>query len=203
MSEVKYRVAIIGCGRMGQHYAQAYSTFPDTQLIAIADINPDRRKIVGERFGVAALYPDAESLLREVVPDIAAVVTPTRYMKGAVIACAQAGVKGVSVEKPIATVLADADEMVETCVRYGVVFAGGNLQRTMNEVQEVARRIQAGAFGELVGASVNGFGGGDGGRRSKSLEAVVSIFPFYVYRCRSRRNHRLGDAGSGTHEGRR
>ncbi len=37
MSDVKYRVAIVGCGRMGQVYAQAYSTYPDTEIVAIAE----------------------------------------------------------------------------------------------------------------------------------------------------------------------
>ena len=159
MSEVKNRVAIIGCGRMGQKYAEAYTTYPDTEIVAIAEYNPERRRAVGERFGVKALYPDVSALLRDTVPDIAAVVTPTKYMKEAVIACAEAGVKGVSTDKPIAAILADADEMVETCAARGVVFAGGNLQRAMNEVQEAARRIRAGEFGELMGASVHGFGG--------------------------------------------
>ena len=90
-----YSVAIIGCGRLGQHYATAYSTYPDTEVVAIAEYNSDRRRVVGERFGVKALYPDAESLLRDIVPDIAAVVTPTKYYKDAVIACAESGVKGV------------------------------------------------------------------------------------------------------------
>ena len=159
MDETRYRVAIIGCGRMGQEYARAYSTYPDTEIVAIAEYNPERRKAVGERFGVRALYPDAESLLREVVPDIAAVVTPVKYMKEAVIACAEAGVKGVSTDKPIAAVLADADEMVKTCAKRGVVFAGGNLQRAMHEVQEAARCVHSGDFGELLGASVHAFGG--------------------------------------------
>ena len=159
MNTVKYRVAIIGCGRMGQQYAQAYTTYPDTEIVAIADNNPERRKVLGERFGVRALYGDVESLLNEALPDIVAVVTPTKYMKDVVIACAETGVKGISTEKPIAAVLADADEMVDACARHGVVFAGGNLQRAMNEVQEAARRIHAEEFGELVGASVHGFGG--------------------------------------------
>jgi predicted dehydrogenase len=159
MTTTKYRVAIIGCGRLGQHYAQAYTTYPDTEIVAIAEYNPERRKVLGERFGVRALYQDTESLLAEVVPDVAAVVTPTKYMKDAVIACAEAGVKGVSTDKPIAAALADADAMVEACKQRGVVFAGGNLQRAMNEVQEAARRIHTGEFGELIGASVHGFGG--------------------------------------------
>ena len=137
-SDVAFRVAIIGCGRMGQEYAKAYSVYPDTEIVAIVERHPERRKAVGERFGVKALYPDVSALLREVVPEIAVVVTPTKYMKEAVIACAQAGVKGISVEKPIAAALADADEMVTICAERGAVLAGGNLQRAMNEVQEAA-----------------------------------------------------------------
>lgn len=159
MNKIKHRVAIIGCGRMGQEYAKAYTAYPDTEVVAIAEHDPERRKVVGERFGVKALYPDASALLSDIVPDVAAVVTPTKYMKEAVIACAEAGVKGVSVEKPIAAVLSDADEMVEVCAARGVVFGGGNLQRAMNEVQEAARRIHSGEFGQLQGACIHGFGG--------------------------------------------
>jgi len=37
-----------------------------------------------------------------IVPDIAAVVTQTKYIKETVIACAEAGIKGVLTDKPIA-----------------------------------------------------------------------------------------------------
>ena len=159
MSDTKHQVAIIGCGRMGQNYAEAYTTYPDTEIVAIVDANAQRRDVLGTRFGVAALYSDVETLLKDVVPDIAVVVTPTKYMKDIVIACAEAGVKGISTEKPIAARLQDADAMVEACAQRGVVFAGGNLQRAMNEVQEAAARLHEGEFGNIRGASVHGFGG--------------------------------------------
>ena len=159
MKDTKYRVAIIGCGRMGQNYAEAYTTYPDTEIIAIVDANAERREVLGTRFGVPALYPDVEALLKDIVPDIAAVVTPTKYMKDVVIACAEAGVKGISTEKPIAARLEDADAMVEACSERGIVFAGGNLQRAMNEVQEAASRLHNGEFGHIRGASIHGFGG--------------------------------------------
>ena len=134
----KYTVAIIGCGRLGQHYAEVYQTLPNTELVAIAEYNPERRQAVGERFGIRALYQDAQDLFRHVVPDIAVVVLPGKYIKEAVIAAAQAGVKGVSTDKPIEARLSDVDAMVEECEARGVVFAGGNLQRAMGEVQEAA-----------------------------------------------------------------
>ena len=52
MTDEKLRVAIIGCGHLGQHYATAYQTFPDTEVVAIAEYDSDKRKVVGERFGV-------------------------------------------------------------------------------------------------------------------------------------------------------
>lgn len=42
-----YSVSIIGCGRFGQHYDTAYSSYPDTEVVAIAEYNADRRRVVG------------------------------------------------------------------------------------------------------------------------------------------------------------
>ena len=155
----KHRVAIIGCGRMGQYYAHVYSEMPGTEIVAIAEYNDDRRTAVGERFGVKALYRDVSSLLKDVVPDIAAIITPTKYYKEAVIACAEAGVTGVSTDKPIAARLSDADEMVTACRQRGVIYSGGNLQRAVPETQQLAKRIGAGEFGSLTGAIMHGFSG--------------------------------------------
>ncbi|SVD07718.1 uncharacterized protein METZ01_LOCUS360572, partial [marine metagenome] len=60
----KHTVGIIGCGRMGQHYVEIYQTLPDTEVVAIAEHNPERRKAVGERFGVTGLYVDAEEMFQ-------------------------------------------------------------------------------------------------------------------------------------------
>ena len=171
----KHRVAIIGCGRFGQYYAEVYRNMPDTELVAISEWNDERREIVGKRFGVKALFKDVHSMLREVVPDVAAVVTPTKYMKEAVIACAQAGVKGVSTEKPMAARLSDADEMVEACAKQGVVFAGGALQRAKWEVQQAAKRLHGGEFGKLEGVAIHGFGGQISGLGCQHL-SVLRLF---------------------------
>ena len=171
----KLTVGIIGCGRMGQYFAEVYQALPDTELIAIAEWNDERRKVVGERFGVKALYKDANAMLRGVVPDLVAVITPTKFMKEAVIACAEAGVKGVSTDKPIAARLSDADAMVEACEQRNVVFAGGNLQRAMWEVQQVADRLRSGVYGPLKGAVVHRFGGEISGGGCQHL-SVLRLF---------------------------
>jgi predicted dehydrogenase len=175
MSKAKHRVAIIGCGRLGQGYVNAYSAFPETEIVAIAEYNDERRAAVGERFGVSALYKDVSALLKDAAPDIAAIVTPTKFYKDAVIACAEAGVKGVSTDKPIAATLSDADEMVESCRSRGVVYSGGNLQRAMPEVQDAAARIESGEFGELIGAAVHRFGGEISGGGCQHIAVLTQL----------------------------
>ncbi|SVC15016.1 uncharacterized protein METZ01_LOCUS267870, partial [marine metagenome] len=113
------KVAVIGCGRLGQHYAHIYNSLPDTELVAIAEQNPVRRQVVGDRFGIRALYPDAQSLFDAVTPDVAAVVLPGKYIKDAVMAAVDVGVRGVTTDKPIAALLSDADEMVDACAARG------------------------------------------------------------------------------------
>jgi predicted dehydrogenase len=175
MAEPKYTVAIIGGGRLGQHYAEVYQTLPNTELVAIAEYNPERRKAVGERFGVKALYQDAAAMYREIAPDIAAVVLPGKHIKEAVIASAQAGVKGVSTDKPIGACLADVDEMIDVCAERGVVFAGGNLKRASTDIQDAGRWLRAGDYGELCGASVHGWAGEISGGGCQAI-AVLRLF---------------------------
>ena len=151
----KLTVAIIGCGRLGQHYIEVYNTLPDTEVVALVEPNPGRRQAVGERFGVDGLFADVEELYRRMTPDLAAVVLPAKFIQEAVTASAEAGVRGVSTDKPIGARLSDVDAMIEACESRGVVFAGGNLVRAMSEVQEAASWLRAGEFGELRGAAVH------------------------------------------------
>ena len=56
MAQSEYTVGIIGGGRLGQHYIEVYQTLPDTNVVAIAEINEERRRAVGERFGITAQF---------------------------------------------------------------------------------------------------------------------------------------------------
>ena len=150
----KFRVAVIGCGRMGQQYAEIYRELPETDVVAIAEWNPDRLRVVGERFQVDELHREAELLLKSVVPDIAVITTPTKFMRDAVVMCAEAGVKAVQLERPMAAKLSDADDMVEACRKHGVKFGGGGLERAKWEVEHVGRWLKEGKFGKIIGAAV-------------------------------------------------
>jgi predicted dehydrogenase len=161
MANDKLKVALIGCGRMGQQYAEVYNTFENTELVAIAEYNDERRTIVGERFGVTALYKDAEEMFQKMdeTADLAVIVLPGKFIKDAVIAAAQSGVRGISTDKPIGATLSDVDEMIDVCEKNNVVFHGGNLQRARYDVQEAASWIRNGDYGDITGVAVHRWGG--------------------------------------------
>ncbi len=159
MGADKHRVAIIGLGRMGQEYANIYAALPNVEIVAFVETHPERLKWVGEKYRVTALFPDTEALLREIVPDIAAVITPTKHYAEPVIACAEAGVKGISTDKPIAATLSVADRMVEVCAERGAILSGGALIRAYPETQEVAGWVHEGRYGEVTGVTVHGWSG--------------------------------------------
>ena len=75
----------------------------------------------------------------------------------AVIACAEAGVRGISCEKPIAAKLADADAMIAACEERGAAFACGTAWWEVHQVTRIGEWVRDGAIGRLTGAAIDGF----------------------------------------------
>jgi len=155
-----WRAAVVGVGRMGQSYAAAFDTYPDTTLVALVDPSAERAEAACRRFSVPNHFRTVQEMLdSDCNPQIVSVITPGAYFKDAVLACAASpDVRAVQVEKPFGGPLEDADEMCAACEAAGIVFAGGNMQVAMNEVQEMAARIRSGEFGAITGCSVHGVG---------------------------------------------
>jgi predicted dehydrogenase len=154
-----WRVVLVGGGRLGQYYADAFCTFADCAVVALVEPNAERGAAVCRKFDIPmchASLPAALEALRDQTVDIVTIATPGRYFKECVIAavCAH-GVRAVQVEKPFGGALIDADAMAEACAAAGVVFAGGALSCAHPHVQEAAARLRAGAYGRIVGASVH------------------------------------------------
>jgi predicted dehydrogenase len=116
----KFRVAIIGTGMIGSTaHAPAWSALADdVELVATADILPERAQQVAAGFGIPAHYGDWQKMLDEVQPDIVSVCTPNCYHKVCTIGALKAGAH-VCCEKPIAPGYADAKEMYDVAESVG------------------------------------------------------------------------------------
>ncbi|MCZ6676743.1 MAG: Gfo/Idh/MocA family oxidoreductase [Candidatus Poribacteria bacterium] len=157
MATKKYRVAVVGgAGTWGRYYLRAYANHPDCEIVALVDRARARRQAFADRYGVQVVYDTLDDLLTKEVPDIVSVILPVGHNPGAVIACAEAGVKAVSCEKPIAAELSQADAMVRICRERGTAFGCGTGYWDAPHLPETADWIRAGNIGRPTGAAIPG-----------------------------------------------
>jgi predicted dehydrogenase len=118
----KTRVGFVGCGLQGVSHLQsldqiARARLLDLDITAAYDVDPERMKTFSRIKPGIKLCEDAFSLIRNI--DVLFVCTPTKSHIGYVAAAAKAG-KDVFCEKPMATSLGDAEEMLKIVERAGV-----------------------------------------------------------------------------------
>lgn len=158
MASDKLRVAVVGgCGDWGRRYTWAYANHPEAELVALVDTARDRRQVFAERYGIPQQFDSVDELLASEVPDVVANILPVSAAPDAVIACAEAGVKAVSCEKPMAARLSDADRMVDTCRERNISFACGTALWEVHHLQQIGAWVQAGNIGRITSAATDGF----------------------------------------------
>ncbi len=167
----KYRVGIIGGGRKGTQHARAYVLNPLTDVVAIADTDPENLELFCTSFNVPGYSDYTEMLAKERI-DIAAPILPVTPNPTVVIGCAEAGVKAILCEKPLAASLEDADRMVETCRSKGIKFGAGDMDRNLPAYWKAKEIIDSGELGEVESITFTGGSGSElsgGGCQQLSL----------------------------------
>ena len=119
------RAAVIGGGVFGRHHAAKYMRLPGVTLTAIADPSAEARRQNALTLR-APVFADWHDLLGQV--DIVSVCTPASTHAELVRAFLSAGTH-VLVEKPIATDLDEADELVRLASEVGLVLTVGHQER--------------------------------------------------------------------------
>jgi predicted dehydrogenase len=143
----KYRVGIIGCGGISQSHASAWSAIPSVEMVAAADVIEENVKARADHYKIPARYTDPVEMLRKEKPDIVSVCTTTVAHVTMTIAAAEAGVKAILCEKPMAPDLQKADEMVAACEKSGAKLAIAHQRRFMPDWVAAREMIVQGAIG--------------------------------------------------------
>jgi predicted dehydrogenase len=138
------RTAVIGVGYLGRFHAQKYAQLPGSKLVAVVDANPDVAERVGAELGVEGLI-DALQVLERVDAVSIAVPTPLHFDIGR--AALERGIH-VLMEKPIATTVAEARELVDLARARRCVLQVGHLERFNPAVVAAANRLKTPRFVE-------------------------------------------------------
>jgi UDP-N-acetyl-2-amino-2-deoxyglucuronate dehydrogenase len=143
----KFRVALVGCGRISGNHFDAIGKVKELELCAVCDIVDERARTAGEKTGVPFFTSYAEMLERSDA-EVVVVATPSGLHAEQGAMAARAG-KHVVVEKPMAISLASADMLVDACDKAGVQLFVVKQNRLNAPVQLVKRAIDKGRFGKI------------------------------------------------------
>jgi UDP-N-acetyl-2-amino-2-deoxyglucuronate dehydrogenase len=141
-----YRVGIVGCGGMGLSHARTWTAKEKTDVVAVMDVNEESARKLGEEFN-AEVYTDYNKMFQESALNIVSITTWQNVRAEVTVAAAEAGIKGILGEKPMAANLGDSDLMIEACDRHGVKLAIGHQRRFIPQNVEARKLIMDGAIG--------------------------------------------------------
>jgi predicted dehydrogenase len=132
----RLRMAVIGVGHLGKEHARILAGLPDVELVGVADVSATQAAAVAERCGTTP-YTDFVPLLDKV--DAATVVVPTIHHHAVAKEFLKRGVP-VLVEKPVATTVAEAEDLIALARAAGVPLQVGHIERFNPAFEELVHR---------------------------------------------------------------
>ena len=141
LSDRKLNIGMVGAGFIGQiaHLAN-FAQLKNCRLAAVAEMRPELRRRVVERYGIARSYAHHRDMLRD--PDVEAVVivTPRAHTGPVALDCLEAG-KHVLTEKPMAGTVEGGERLVAAAAAKKVNYAIGYMKRYDEGVQKAKELI--------------------------------------------------------------
>ncbi|MBQ8340674.1 MAG: Gfo/Idh/MocA family oxidoreductase [Clostridia bacterium] len=169
----KIKIAVVGVGSISGMHIKSYLADERVELYAFCDINEERLKYMGEKYGITRLYTDEAEMLAA-LPEIDAVSVCTWNSAHApcTIMALNAG-KHVLCEKPMATNVEDAEAMMAAAKANNKLLMIGFVRRFGRDADTVLDLIENGNLGEIYYAKAqnirrNGAPGGWFGDKSRS-----------------------------------
>ncbi|MCX5824871.1 MAG: Gfo/Idh/MocA family oxidoreductase [Deltaproteobacteria bacterium] len=122
----KIRIGVVGAGHLGRYHLQKYRKIPECRLVGVADLVEENARKAADGCDCEVLT-DYRGLLGKV--DAVSIAVPTGVHHEVASLFLKAGVD-VLLEKPIATTLAEADELITLAEAKRLVFQIGFVERS-------------------------------------------------------------------------
>lgn len=141
------RIGILGAGFMGRVHARA-AQVAGASLVGVVASTPESSREAASTFGAEATLEDPEALLARPDVDVVHVCTPNHLHAPLALQALEAG-KHVVCEKPLATVVQDAERLVAAAAEQGRVATVPFVYRFHPMVREARAQVQAGRVGRI------------------------------------------------------
>lgn len=155
-TEGKTRVAVIGVGAFGRNHARVYSELQKqgepVELAAVCDANPERAAELAMEFKTQA-FTSLDQLLKKSNVQAVSIAVPTVHHLAVARTLMEAGID-VLIEKPIATTLDEADELIRIAKQKQRIAMVGHLERFNPAVRATIPLITRPMFFEVHRLSI-------------------------------------------------
>lgn len=154
------KVGLIGCGNVVYYgHRPALKTLPDVELVALADITPERRAIGQDWFGLRddQLYADYHDLLALDELEAVVIAVPQKHRPVIVLDAFAAGLHVLS-EKPISNVPAVAAELARAADAAGLKMGMVHNYHFLPEFRQIKRLLSDGLIGDIRVATLHFLG---------------------------------------------
>jgi len=168
---VKLNAGVIGVGNMGRHHARNYAEIPNINLVGVSDVNSKVAKEVADRFKTHH-YDDYKVMLEKEKLDLVSIAVPTKFHKRIALDCISKGIN-ILIEKPIASTVEEAKEIVQKAKQKGIKFTVGHIERFNPAVLKLKEMVEKGKLGEIV--SIAAFRLGPTPAQVKDANVVIDI----------------------------
>jgi len=150
------RVAVIGVGSMGRNHARVYSEMDSVILAAVADSDEGVLRTVAARCH-ARPYTDYREMLARESLDIVSVAVPTRLHRQVTEDVISCGVN-LLIEKPLASSIAEGEQIVHLANQKGVRLGVGHVERFNPVVAALKRRLEDAELGRVFQITIRRIG---------------------------------------------
>ncbi|WP_230532097.1 Gfo/Idh/MocA family protein [Microvirga roseola] len=142
-------LAIIGAGRVGLFRGEVAARHPAVEWIGIAEINPERGRVVGEKVGADFVTTDYRELLNR--PEVNAVIIATdeHLHVAPIMAAVERGIP-MLIEKPLATDLGESAKVLRAIETAGIDAVVGYTQRFRRKWLSAKEKVRTGALGDVT-----------------------------------------------------
>lgn len=140
------KAAVAGVGFVGVAHVEALRRLGNVEVVAVCDTNNAEAK--AREMNVPAAYSDFKRMIDEQKPDCVHICTPDFLHKEMSVYAMEKGVHVVC-EKPLTATLQEAEEMVKTAEKTGVVNAVNFHNRFNPLIHQLKQMAARGEFGKI------------------------------------------------------
>src|SRR5918911_1319747 len=142
-------LAIVGAGRVGLFRGEVAARHPAVDWIGVADLKPDRAKLVGDKCKAELVTADFRELLAR--PEVtAAIISTDEHLHVEPILAAVERKLALMIEKALATELAESQRVLHALQGAKVDAVVGYTQRFRRRWLAAKEKVRTGALGDVT-----------------------------------------------------